>query len=149
LEVLALLKDKARTVLKIASNQTVDDAICLMTSGKVSALLVTENDQPAGIFSERDVFHTYLRNKSTAFSEIILENVMTRDLMVAESQDTVIAVMGRMIKADITHLPVMEEKRIVGMLTLTDLMQHQIDSLTAEIHQLKDYIADLHEAGQD
>jgi len=149
LEVLALLKDKARTVLKIASNQTVDDAICLMTSAKVSALLVTENDQPAGIFSERDVFHTYLRNKSTAFSEIILENVMTRDVMVAESQDTVIAVMGRMIKADITHLPVMEEKRIVGMLTLTDLMQHQIDSLTAEIHQLKDYIADLHEAGQD
>ena len=149
MEVLAFLKDKARTVLKIASNQTVDDAICLMTNGKVSALLVTENDQPAGIFSERDVFHTYLRNKSTAFSEIILENVMTRDLMVAESQDTVIAVTGRMINADMTHLPVMEEKRIIGMLTLKDLMQHQIDSLTAEIHQLKDYIADLHEAGQD
>ena len=149
MEVLAFLKDKARTVLKIASNQTVDDAICLMTSGKVSALLVTKNDQPAGIFSERDVFHTYLRNKSTAFSEIILENVMTRDLMVAESQDTVIAVTGRMINADMTHLPVMEEKRIIGMLTLKDLMQHQIDSLTAEIHQLKDYIADLHEAGQD
>lgn len=149
MEVLALLKDKARTVLKIASNQTVDDAICLMTSGKVSALLVTENDQPAGIFSERDVLHIYLRNKSTAFSEIILENVMTRDLMVAASQDTVIAVMGRMIKADITHLPVVAEKRIIGMLTLKDLMQHQIDSLTDEIHQLKDYIADLHEAGQD
>ena len=149
MEVLALLKDKARTVLKIASNQTVDDAICLMAGGKVSALLVTENDQPAGIFSERDVFRTYLRNKATAFSEIILENVMPRDLMVAESQDTVIAVMGRMIKADITHLPVMEKKRIIGMLTLKDLMQHQIDVLTDEIHQLKDYIADLHEAGQD
>jgi CBS domain-containing protein len=149
LEVLALLKDKARTVLTIASNQTVDDAIRLMASGKVSALLVTENDQPAGIFSERDVFRTYLRNKATAFSEIILENAMTRDLMVAESQDAVIAVMGRMIKADITHLPVMEEKRIVAMLTLKDLMAHQIEVLSDEIHQLKDYIADLHEAGQD
>ena len=42
-----------------------------------------------------------------------------------------------------------EEKKIVGMLTLKDLMKHQIDSLTDEIHQLKDYIADLHEAGQD
>lgn len=149
MEVLALLKDKARTVLTIASNQTVDDAIRLMASGKVSALLVTENDQPAGIFSERDVFRTYLRNKATAFSEIILENAMTRDLMVAESQDAVIAVMGRMIKADITHLPVMEEKRIVAMLTLKDLMAHQIEVLSDEIHQLKDYIADLHEAGQD
>ena len=149
MEVLALLKDNARTVLTIASNQTVDDAICLMASGKVSALLVTENDQPAGIFSERDVFHTYLRNKSTAFSEIILENAMMRNLIVAETEDAVTAVMARMIKADITHLPVIEDKKIVGMLTLKDLMEHQIDSLTDEIHQLKDYIADLHEAGQD
>jgi CBS domain-containing protein len=149
LEVLALLKDKARRVHTIASNQTVEDAICLMASGKVSMLLVMENDQPAGIFSERDVLHTYLRNKSTAFSEIILENAMTRNLMVAEPKDAITPVMARMIKADITHLPLIEEKKIVGMLTLRDLMQHQIDSLTDEIHQLKDYIADLHEAGQD
>ena len=148
MEGLALLKDKARTVLTIASNQTVDDAIYLMASGNVSALLVTEDDQPAGIFSERDVYHTYLRNKSTAFSEIILENAMTRNLMVAEPKDAVTAVMARMIKADITHLPVMQEKRIVGMLTLKDLMEHQIEMLTDEIHQLKDYIADLHDAGQ-
>jgi CBS domain-containing protein len=149
LEVLALLKDNARTVLTIASNQTVDDAICLMGSGKVSALLVTENDQPAGIFSERDVFHTYLRNKSKAFSEITLENAIMHNLVVAETEDAVTSVMARMIKADITHLPVIEDKKIVGILTLKDLMEHQIDSLTDEIHQLKDYIADLHEAGQD
>ena len=148
MEVLALLTDNARTVLTIASNQTVDDAICLMASGRVSALLITENDQPAGIFSERDVFRTYLRNKATAFSEIILENAMTRDLMVAEPQDAVITVMGRMVEADITHLPVMEEKRIVGMLTLKDLMEHQIEVLADEIYQLKDYIIDLHDAGQ-
>jgi len=149
LEVLGLLKDKARKVHTIASNQTVEDAICLMASDKVSALLITENDQPAGIFSERDVFRTYQRNKATAFSEIILENAMTRDLMVAEPQDAFIAVMGRMIKTGITHLAVMEEKRIVGMLTLKDLMEYQIEVLSDEIHQLKDYIADLHEAGQD
>ena len=149
MEMLARLKDKARTVLRIASNQTVDDAICLMASGKVSALLVTENDQPAGIFSQRDVFHTYLRNRSMVFSEIILENAMMRNLIVAETEDSVTAVMARMIKADITHLPLIEEKKIVGMLTLKDLMEHQINSLTDEIHQLKDYIADLHEAGQD
>ena len=149
MEVLALLKDKARRVQTIASSQTVEDAICLMVSGKVSTLLVMENDQPVGIFCERDVVHAYLRNKSTAFTEIILENAMTRNLMVAEPKDAITAVMARMIKANISHLPLIEEKKIVGMLTLKDLMQHQIDSLTDEIHQLKDYIADLHEAGQD
>ena len=148
MEVLALLKDKARTVLTIASNRTVGDAICLMASGNVSALLVTENDQPAGIFSEKDVFRAYLRNKATAFSEIILENAMTRNLMVAEPKDAITPVMARMIKADITHLPLIEEKKIVGMLTLKDLMEYRIGVLSDEIDQLKDYIADLHDAGQ-
>ena len=148
MKVLALLKDKARTVPTIASNQTVDDAICLMASGQVYALLVTENDKPAGIFSERDVFHTYLRNRSTGFSKILLKNAMTPNLIVAEPEDTVIDVMARMIKADITHLPVMEGEKIVGMLTLKDLMAQQIEELAEEIHQLKEYITDLHDAGQ-
>jgi CBS domain-containing protein len=149
LEVLALLKDKARRVHTIASSQTVEDAICLMASSKVSALLVTENDQPAGIFSKEDVFKSLLKNKSATFTEIKLEVAMTRNLLLAEPKDPIMAVLDKMIEADITHLPVIEEKKIIGMLTLKDLMQHQIDSLTDEIHQLKDYIADLHEAGQD
>jgi len=149
LEVLALLKDKARRLHTIASSQTVEDAICLMANVKVSALLVTENGQPAGIFSEGDVFKSLLKNNSAAFSEIKLENAMTRNLLLAEPKDPIMTVLDKMVEAGITHLPVIEEKKIIGMLTLKDLMKHQIDSLTDEIHQLKDYIADLHEAGQD
>ena len=148
MEVLVLLKEKAPSVLKITSNQSVDDAICLMASGKVSALVVMKNDQPAGIFSRRDVFHTYLRTKSSAFSAINVENAMTRSLIVVEPEDDIDDVMARMIRADITHLLVMENERIVGMLTLKDLMVHQLELLTDEILQLKDYIADLHDAGQ-
>ena len=42
-----------------------------------------------------------------------------------------------------------EEKKIIGILTLKEMMKHQMDALIDEIHQLKDYIVDLHEAGQD
>ena len=149
MEVLALLKDKARRLHTIASSQTVEDAICLMANVKVSVLIVTENGQPAGIFSKEDVFKSLLKNNSAAFSEIKLENAMTRNLLLAEPKDPIMAVLDKMVEAGITHLPVIEEKKIVGMLTLKDLMKHQIDSLTDEIHQLKNYIADLHEAGQD
>lgn len=149
MEVLALLKDKARKVLTIASNQSVDDAICLMAAGKVSALIVTENDRPAGIFSEGDVYKSVLKIKSAAFSEISIEDAMTHNLLYAEPQDPITTVLDKMMAADIGHLPVIEDKKIVGMLTIRDLMEHQIDSLTDEIHQLEDYIADLHEAGQD
>ena len=149
MEVLALLMDKARRLHTIASSQTVEDAICLMANVKGSALLVTENGQPAGIFSEGDVFKSLLKNNSAAFSEIKLGNAMTRNLLLAEPKDPIMTVLDKMVEAGITHLPVIEEKKIVGMLTLKDLMKHQIDSLTDEIHQLKNYIADLHEAGQD
>ena len=138
MEVLALLKDKSRPVHTIASNQSVEDAICLMARGNASALLVTENDRPASIFCQRDVYHIYLRMKSTAFSEIALEDVMTHNLVVVKPQDTIPAVIARMIKANITHLPVVEKERIVGMLTLVDLMEHQIAALDEEIHQLNE-----------
>jgi len=149
LEVLARLKDKARRVFTIASSQTVEDAICLMAGREVSALLVTENDQLAGIFSKEDLFRSLLEKKSRAFSEIKLKNAMTRNLLLAKPEDPITTVLDKMIAADITYLPVIEEKEIIGILTLKDMMKHQIDALIDEIHQLKDYIADLHEAGQD
>ena len=146
---LALLKNKAQRVYTIASSQTVEDAICLMAGRKIRALLVTEKDQPAGIFSEEDLFKSLLEKKSTAFSEIKLKNAMTHNLLLAKPQDRITTVLAKMIASDLNYLPVIEEKKIIGILTLKDMMKHQIDALIDEIHQLKDYIADLHEAGQD
>jgi CBS domain-containing protein len=144
-----LLREKARPVHTIAGNQSVDDAVNLMSGKKVSALIVTENDQPAGIFAERDVFRYYLRDKTTALSEIPLQNAMTVKLIVAEPEDDISRILAIMIKADIKHLPVIKDRKLIGLLTLNDLIQHQIDLLTDEIHQLKDYIDDLHDAGRD
>ena len=149
MEVQALLTGKARRVYTIASCQTVEDAICLMAEARVNALLVTENDRPAGIFSEGDVFTSLLKYKSAVFSEIKLANAMNRSLLVAEPKDPIATVLDKMMIVGHTHLPVMEEKKIIGLLTLKDLMKHQIDTLSDEIHQLSEYIADLHEAGQD
>ena len=149
MEVLALLKNKARRVYTIASSQTVEDAICLMAVKEVSALLVTENDQPAGIFSKEELFKFLLGKKLAAFSKIKLANAMTRNFFLAKSEDPITTVLDKMIAADFTYLPVVEDKEIIGILTIKDIMKHQIDALIDEIHQLKDYITDLHEAGQD
>ena len=140
---------KNRPVHTIAGNRCVDDAITLMADVNASALVVTKNDQPVGIFAERDVFRCYLRNKSTVLSEITLRNAMTDRLIVARPEDDITRVIATMVKADIMHLPVIEEKKIVGMLTLNDLIEQQLESLADEVHQLKDYIEDLHEAGRD
>ena len=145
----ALLKEKYRPVHTIAGQRSVDNAVDFMTGKRASALIVTENEQPIGIFTQRDVFRSYQNDKTTALSEIAVQNAMTDNLIVAKPEDDVSKVLAIMIKADIKHLPIVAEKKIIGMLTVNDLFEHQVESLSDEIHQLKDYIENLHEAERD
>jgi len=149
MKVQAMLEKKIRMVHTMAGNRSVDDAINLMTVKKAGALIVTQNDQPVGIFAERDVFRYYRKDKAAALSEIALCHAMTDKLIAAHPDDEVSRVIAIMIKADIRHMPIMEDKKIIGMLTLNDLIEHQLVSLSDEILQLRDYIEDLHEAGRD
>ena len=149
MKVQELLQLKFRPVYTLSSDQTVDDAINLMTAKKTGALIITEADHPVGVFAERDVFRAHIKDKTAAFSDIPLKDAMTPKLLVAKTEDKISSVMAMMIQADIKHMPVIEENKIVGMLTLADLIEHQINMLTDELHHLRDYIEDLHHAGQD
>ena len=144
-----LLQLKSRPVYTLSSDQSVDDAINLMTAKKTAALIITEADHPVGVFAERDVFRAHIRDKTAAFADIQLKDAMTSKLLMAKTDDEISSVMAIMIQADIKHMPVIEEDKIVGMLTLADLIENQINMLTDELHHLRDYIEDLHHAGQD
>jgi CBS domain-containing protein len=149
MDVRAILKQKSRPVYTVTNNQTVDDAINLMVAKKVSALIVTDKEQPVGIFAERDVFRYYLLDRNCEFSDIKLKSAMTSRLISAETTEEITDLITVMIKSDLEHLPVIEDNKIIGVLTLIDLIEYRIESFNKEIHQLKDYIDDLHEAGQD
>ncbi|MEJ2727335.1 MAG: CBS domain-containing protein [Deltaproteobacteria bacterium] len=143
------MSQKARPVYTLSSDQSVDDAVSLMSAKKVSALLVTEADQPVGIFSERDVFRAHIKDKTAAFCEIPLKDAISHKLFSAKAEDEISSVMSIMIQADIKHMPVVKENKIIGILTLNDLIQNQLDMLTDELHHLREYIEALHHAGQD
>jgi CBS domain-containing protein len=144
-----LFKEKIRPVHTIAGHRSVDNAIDMMTGKQATALIVTKNEEPIGIFTERDVFRFFQRNIKTALSEIAVQNAMTDNLITAKPEDDISRIMAIMLKADIRHMPVIEEKKFIGLLTLNDLTEHQIELLNDEIQQLKDYIDDLHDAGLD
>ena len=144
-----LMSDKVRPVHCIACHQTVDDAVTLMAAEKVSALVVTESGHPIGIFAERDVFRSYVKQRAVGISQIPLKDAMSHKLIAANPEDDISAVTALIIKTDIKHLPVMEKDKIIGMLTLNDLIEFQIENLTTELQHLQEYIADLHEAGRD
>ncbi|HHP7235213.1 MAG TPA: CBS domain-containing protein [Desulfobacterales bacterium] len=144
-----LLEKKGRSVITIDSRKSVDDAVDRMASAGVGALIVTENERPVGIFAERDVLRIYMRDKNADFAAVPLSEAMTNRLISAGIDDSIGTVMTLMLQAGIRHLPVIENAVVVGMLTINDLVQYRLDSMDAELHHLKDYIADLHDAGHD
>ena len=143
-----LLGEKVRPVHTIAGHRSVDNAIDIMTGKQATALIVMQNEEPIGIFTERDVFRCHQRNIKD-LSEIDLHEAMTDKLLSVSPEDDAGRLITIMIKADIRHAPVIEKNKLIGLLTLNDLTEQQIESLNDEIHQLQDYIDDLHEAARD
>jgi len=144
-----VMKKKSRVVHSIAAAQTAEDAIVRMTEQGTSALIVMDGEMPVGIFTERDVLRCHVAWRGRLFRDMPLGEAMTGDLIVAQPDDLVSSAMAMMIKADIRHLPVVENKRIAVMLTISDLVKHHVGELTAELHYLQEYITDLHDAVQD
>ena len=141
MKVKQLLGSKGREVVTTEAENTVEDAIRSMQGRNISALLVADHGKPVGIFTERDVLRCYIAAGGRSFAEIPLREAMTANLVVAELEDDLNDIMAVMTDRNIRHLPVVEKGALIGMLSVRDVIQSQVQKLTSEIHYLKDYIA--------
>ncbi len=135
--------------MAIEQDQTVEQALKLMAVYDLSLLVVETQTGPPGIFTEQELIRCHLLFPGKALSGILLKEVMTSKPLIAHPQDIVDHAVGAMIKAKVRHLPVILEDQVKGVLTLEDLITHQIGVLTQELHYLKNYIKDLQDAAQD
>lgn len=144
-----LLQQKGHRIHAIRGEQSVAEAIQALTANRISALLILDGDQLQGIFTERDVLGCTVKFPGKDFAAIPVRDAMTTKLIVAELDDDLTATMSMMIQADIRHLPVVDQGRLEGLLSIRDLVQQVVGSLTAELHHLQDYIVDLQDAAID
>ena len=140
MKVRALLDSKGKDIVSIDADGSVEDAIRSMHSRKISAIMVTEHDKTVGIFTERDVVRCYISSGGKSFKEIKVKDAMVSNLIVAVPDDEVHDIGTIMIEKNIRHLPVIDNHRVIGMLSIRDIIQTQVKKLTTEIHYLKDYI---------
>lgn len=138
-----LWESKGSEVISINAGNSVEDAIHLMHKKKISALMVTEDDRTIGIFTERDVVRCYISKEARRFREIPVKEAMTSNLIVAELNDDLNNIMSVMVDKNIRHLPIIEGGKVIGMLSIRDIVQTQVNKLSAEIHYLKDYISGI------
>ena len=135
----AILAHKGSAVWSIAPDATVFDAIQLMADKNVGALPVVENGKLAGMISERDYTRkVILKGKSS--KETPVRDIMTQELVTAGAGDSVTECMRVMTEKRIRHLPVMEGSKMIGLVSIGDLVRRIISAQTATIDNLEKYI---------
>jgi len=134
-----LLEAKGREVYSIASDARVFDALKLMAEKGVGALIVMEGTRIAGILSERDYARkVILHGKSS--HDLQVREIMTGKVIAVHLGQTVEECMALMTEKRIRHLPVTEGERLIGVLSIGDLVKEVIAEQRQTIEQLESYI---------
>src|ERR1700722_3077731 len=135
----AILAHKGSAVWSIAPNTMVFDAIQLMADKHVGGCPVVENDRLVGIISERDYTRkVILKGKSS--KETPVRDIMTLEIVTAHPGDSITECMHVMTEKRIRHLPVLDGAKMVGLVSIGDLVRRTISAQTATIDNLEKYI---------
>jgi len=134
-----ILKAKGRNIWSISPHATVYEALQLLADKDVGALLVIEEGKLVGIFSERDYARkVILKGKSS--KETSVEELMTKEVLYVSPTDTIENCMALMTAKRIRHLPVLENDRLVGIVTIGDVVNQIISEQQFTIQELEKYI---------
>ncbi len=134
-----ILQTKGHEVLSVSPDTLVYDALKLMAEKNVGALLVIEGDKLRGIFSERDYARkVILHGKSS--KEIPVKEIMSADVFTIRPQQSIEECMALMTNKRIRHLPVIEENKLVGLISIGDVVKAIISEQEFTIKQLENYI---------
>lgn len=135
-----ILENKGNDIWSIQPADSVLDAIKLMAEKKIGALLVMKENDLDGIVSERDYARkVILRGKSSR--ETPVSEIMTAQVIVTNPEETVERCMALMTEKRVRHLPVVENGKVIGVLSIGDLVKAIIAEQQFHIEQLENYIS--------
>lgn len=134
-----LLNNKGHAVYAIEPAATVFDALEELAERDIGALLVMDDEQLVGIFSERD-YARRVELKGRSSGQTAVESVMTESPVCIRPDQTVDECMALMTERRIRHLPVIEDDRVVGVISIGDVVKEVIAEQQFQIEQLENYI---------
>ena len=134
-----LLAKKGSTIWSIAPDESVFDAVSLMAEKRIGVLMVLDNDELCGVVSERDYARRVVLLDRGSKTTLVRE-IMTKRVVFVEPEQTIQDCMALMIEKSFRHLPVMNEGKLVGVLSMTDLVRELLADQEYVIAQLENYI---------
>ena len=132
-----VLRQKSGSVASISPDASVYQAIEMMADKKVGALLVMESGALIGIISERDVVRAFAKD-GARLADMHVRDLMTREVTTCTQETTMIEAEKLMNKHRVRHLPVMDGAKLVGMLSIRDVMVWRQQEARDEVNVLRD-----------
>ena len=140
MQVSQILRTKGEAVFTASPHETLQGAAVMLHSRRVGAMVVTENDQVVGILSERDLVRLIAQEGAGCMNAPV-SSIMSKDVVFADPKETIDALLERMTDRRIRHLPVVKDGRLVGIVSIGDLVKAKLAQAEAEAQHLKAYIA--------
>jgi CBS domain-containing protein len=134
-----LIEGRDAAVVTCDAAASVREAVAMLAERRIGALPVLKNGEVAGIFSERDVIYR-LQQDGPAMLDRPVGEVMTKPAVTVEPEMQVLHALSLMTKRRIRHLPVLENGRMVGFVSIGDLVKYRIDRIESEAEALREYI---------
>ena len=137
----AILSRKGRDVSTIAPTASLSEAVKLLAQRRIGAVVVTGPDnRVAGILSERDIVRVLGERGPDALQDNVAA-VMTRKVSTCQESETVAVLMEKMTAGKFRHLPVVEQGRLVGIVSIGDVVKLRVEEIEGETEALREYIA--------
>jgi len=136
-----ILHNKGRAVATIRPDDTVGAAVEALVSRNIGALVASDDGESVdGIISERDIVHALVSHGSGLLSLTVAE-VMTRPVVTCDPTESVSELMAEMTNRRIRHLPVVQDGRLCGIVSIGDVVKNRLDEIEYEAKSLRSFIA--------
>lgn len=136
-----VLRAKGNTVVTTGSEATVGEAARVLAANRIGALVVVDRGEIVGVFSERDIVRGMADQGERLFHMPIAE-LMTRNVVTCAPGDSLESLMATMTNRRLRHLPVIDGGRLVGIVTIGDVVKNRLEEATMVADSLKRYVTD-------
>lgn len=138
--VASILRGKPQRVIGLRETQTVAEAAQLLAKENIGAVLVTgSGGDMIGIVSERDIVRS-MAAKGAGIIDQPVSSLMTRDVLCCAPEDSVASTMALMTERRFRHLPVRKDGKIIGMISIGDVVKRRVEDAESEATSLREYI---------
>ena len=133
-----ILKKKGSKTITTSKETKIVDIAHILTKEKIGAIIIIEKEKVIGILSERDIVRAFTQKKSVRNTQV--HELMTKNVITCSLEDNNEDLLTLMVTKKFRHLPVLDKNKLVGVVSIGDLVKDRTKRLKKEIDQLKTYV---------